>query len=98
MLMTSSTTNAGPPPTLARFVAELRRIDPPGRARRARPLRRARRGDARSDRVIAERIDGEAAAGGVGDALQAPAWDGAPVWITPTCSGPTCWSTTADLR
>jgi aminoglycoside phosphotransferase (APT) family kinase protein len=68
---------------LARFVAELRRIDrvgaPPGGRRPLREL------DGATRRAIASAggvIDGAAAAAAWARALQAPAWDGgAPVWI-----------------
>jgi aminoglycoside phosphotransferase (APT) family kinase protein len=67
---------------LARFVAELRRIDPVGAPRGGRrPLREL---DAATRRAIgssAGAIDGEAAAAAWTDALRAPEWDGAPVWI-----------------
>jgi aminoglycoside phosphotransferase (APT) family kinase protein len=67
---------------LARFVAELRTIDP-GRAPRAgrRPLREldaATRSAIESSRGI---IDADAATAAWERALQAPAWAGAPMWI-----------------
>lgn len=68
---------------LARFVAELRRIDPVAGAPRGgrRPLReldavtRAAIGSAR------DVIDSDAATAAWEHALQAPAWTGTPVWI-----------------
>jgi aminoglycoside phosphotransferase (APT) family kinase protein len=67
---------------LARFVAELRRIDPTGAPRGGRrPLREL---DAATRRAIESSrgaIDGEAAAAAWARALGAPAWDGTPVWI-----------------
>jgi len=67
---------------LARFVAELRRIDPAGAPRGGRsPLHDL---DAETRRAIESSrgvIDGAAAAAAWSNALEAPAWDGAPVWI-----------------
>ena len=67
---------------LAQFVLELRRIDPRGAPRGGRrPLREL---DAPTRVAIAASggvIDGEAAAAAWASALQAPEWDGTPVWI-----------------
>jgi aminoglycoside phosphotransferase (APT) family kinase protein len=67
---------------LARFVAELRRIDPAGAPRGGRrPLRDL---DAATRRAIAAAggaIDGAAAEAAWARALHAPPWDGPPVWI-----------------
>jgi aminoglycoside phosphotransferase (APT) family kinase protein len=67
---------------LARFVAALRRIDPAGAPRGGRrPLREL---DAVTRAAISSArgvFDGDAAAAAWERALQAPAWDGAPVWI-----------------
>jgi aminoglycoside phosphotransferase (APT) family kinase protein len=67
---------------LARFVGELRRVDPAGGPRGGRrPLRaldaatRAAIGAARGD------IDGDAATAAWERALQAPGWEGTPVWV-----------------
>jgi aminoglycoside phosphotransferase (APT) family kinase protein len=67
---------------LARFVDELRRIDPAGAPRSGRrPLREL---DAVTREAIdAARgvIDGDAATAAWERALEAPAWEGTPVWI-----------------
>ena len=67
---------------LARFVAELRRIDPagapPGGRRPLRELDAATRRAIEASRGV---IDGEAAAAAWARALRAPAWDGPPVWV-----------------
>jgi aminoglycoside phosphotransferase (APT) family kinase protein len=68
---------------LAQFVAELRRIDPVARAPRGgrEPLREL---DAVTRAAIASAggaIDGDAATAAWRQALEAPAWTGAPVWI-----------------
>jgi aminoglycoside phosphotransferase (APT) family kinase protein len=67
---------------LARFVAELRRVDPAGASRAGRaPLREL---DAVTRAAIAsarEAIDGAAATAAWERALRAPAWSGPPVWI-----------------
>jgi aminoglycoside phosphotransferase (APT) family kinase protein len=68
---------------LAQFVVELRRIDPGGGAPRGgrRPLREL---DAVTRAAISSArgvIDSDAAAAAWERALQAPAWNGTPVWI-----------------
>ena len=67
---------------LARFVLELRRVDPAGAPRAGRrPLREldaVTRDAIRSARGL---IDGEAALDAWDRALEAPAWAGTPVWI-----------------
>jgi aminoglycoside phosphotransferase (APT) family kinase protein len=67
---------------LARFVVELRRTDPAGAPRGGRkPLREldaATRAAISSARGV---IDADAATAAWERALQAPAWDGTPVWI-----------------
>jgi aminoglycoside phosphotransferase (APT) family kinase protein len=67
---------------LARFVVELRSVDPGGAPRAGRgPLRSldaATRAAIESSRHV---IDGDAARAAWRRALDAPAWDGAPVWI-----------------
>jgi aminoglycoside phosphotransferase (APT) family kinase protein len=67
---------------LAQFVVELRRIDPLGAPRGGRkPLREldaATRVAIEASRSV---IDGDAAAAAWASALEAPAWDGTPVWI-----------------
>jgi aminoglycoside phosphotransferase (APT) family kinase protein len=67
---------------LARFVQELRGIDPVGAPRAGRrPLREL---DATTRRAIAASrgvIDADAAAAAWERTLAAPVWDGAPVWI-----------------
>ncbi len=67
---------------LARFVAELRRIDPAGAPRGGRkPLREldaATRAAIESSRGV---IDGDAAMAAWEHALEAPVWRGKPVWI-----------------
>jgi aminoglycoside phosphotransferase (APT) family kinase protein len=68
---------------LARFVAELRRIDPPAGAPRAgrRPLREL--DDATREAIDSSRhaIDRDAATAAWEHALAAPVWEGSPVWI-----------------
>jgi aminoglycoside phosphotransferase (APT) family kinase protein len=68
---------------LAQFVAGLRRIDPVAGAPRAgrRPLREL--DDATRAAIDASRnvIDGDAVAAAWEHALEAPAWEGSPVWI-----------------
>jgi aminoglycoside phosphotransferase (APT) family kinase protein len=68
---------------LARFVAELRRIDPVAGAPRGgrRPLREldaVTRGAIESARDV---IDADAATAAWERALEAPAWEGTPVWL-----------------
>ena len=67
---------------LARFVVDLRRIDPVGAPRGGRrPLREL---DAVTREVIESArgvIDGDAAVAAWERALRAPAWAGSPVWI-----------------
>jgi aminoglycoside phosphotransferase (APT) family kinase protein len=67
---------------LAQFVAELRAIDPAGAPRAGRrPLREldgATRTAVDSSRGV---IDGDAVAAAWERALEAPAWEGAPVWV-----------------
>jgi aminoglycoside phosphotransferase (APT) family kinase protein len=68
---------------LAQFVAELRRIDPAAGAPRGgrEPLREL---DAVTRAAIASAggaVDGDAATAAWRQALEAPAWTGAPVWI-----------------
>jgi aminoglycoside phosphotransferase (APT) family kinase protein len=67
---------------LAQFVAELRAIDPAGAPRAGRrPLREldgATRTAIDSSRGV---IDGDAVAAAWERALEAPAWEGAPVWV-----------------
>jgi aminoglycoside phosphotransferase (APT) family kinase protein len=67
---------------LARFVAELRRVDPAGAPRAGRaPLPEL---DADTRAAIASArdvLDGDAATAAWERALQAPAWSGPPVWI-----------------
>ncbi len=67
---------------LARFVAELRAIDPAGAPRAGRrPLREP--DDATRTAIDSSRsvIDGDAVAAAWERALEAPAWEGIPVWI-----------------
>ncbi len=67
---------------LARFVAELRAIDPAGAPRAGRrPLREL--DDATRTAIDSSRsvIDGDAVAAAWERALEAPAWEGTPVWI-----------------
>jgi aminoglycoside phosphotransferase (APT) family kinase protein len=67
---------------LARFVAELRRIDPAGAPRGGRrPLRELDAATRRAIELSRGVIDGDAAATAWSSALAAPAWDGAPVWV-----------------
>ena len=67
---------------LARFIVELRRIDPAEAPRGGRrPLREL---DAVTRRAIESSrgaIDGDAVAAAWSSALAAPVWDGAPVWV-----------------
>ena len=68
---------------LARFVTELRDVDvpvgaPPGGREPLRELDAVTRAAIRSARGV---IDGDAALAAWDAALQAPAWEGAPVWI-----------------
>jgi aminoglycoside phosphotransferase (APT) family kinase protein len=67
---------------LAQFVVELRRIDPRGAPQGGRkPLREldaATRAAIEASRSV---IDSAAAAAAWASALEAPAWDGTPVWI-----------------
>jgi aminoglycoside phosphotransferase (APT) family kinase protein len=67
---------------LARFVVELRRIDPagapPGGRKPLRELDAVTRAAIESARGV---IDADAATAAWERALQAPAWDGTPVWI-----------------
>jgi aminoglycoside phosphotransferase (APT) family kinase protein len=67
---------------LAQFVAELRAIDPAGAPRAGRrPLREL--DDATRTAIDSSRsvIDGDAVAAAWERALEAPAWEGTPVWI-----------------
>jgi aminoglycoside phosphotransferase (APT) family kinase protein len=67
---------------LARFVAELRATDPAGAPRAGRrPLREL--DDATRTAIDSSRsvIDGDAVAAAWERALEAPVWEGAPVWI-----------------
>ena len=67
---------------LARFVAELRRIDPTGAPRGGRPplreLDAVTRAAIEASRGV---VDGDAATAAWERALEAPAWRGTPVWI-----------------
>ncbi|MBA3405095.1 MAG: phosphotransferase, partial [Gemmatimonadaceae bacterium] len=67
---------------LAQFVVELRRVDPlgaPGGGRKPlRELDAATRVAIASSRIT---IDSDAATAAWASALEAPAWDGTPVWI-----------------
>ncbi len=67
---------------LARFVAELRSIDPAGAPRGGRkPLRELDQVTRRHIDAAQEVIDADAALAAWQRCLQAPAWDGTPVWI-----------------
>jgi aminoglycoside phosphotransferase (APT) family kinase protein len=67
---------------LAQFVAELRRIDPAGAPRAGRePLRQLDAGTRAAITSARDVIDGDAATAAWCQALEAPAWDGTPVWI-----------------
>jgi aminoglycoside phosphotransferase (APT) family kinase protein len=67
---------------LARFVAELRRIDPAGAPRTGRrPLRELDEGTRAAIEAAGDVIDRDAALAAWDHALTAPAWDGTPVWI-----------------
>src|SRR6516165_7366940 len=65
---------------LARFVAELRRIDPAGAPRTGRrPLRELDEGTRAAIEAAGDVIDRDAALAAWDHALTAPAWDGTPV-------------------
>jgi len=67
---------------LARFVTELRRIDPAGAPRAGRrPLHDLDAETRRAIESLRGEIDVAAAAAAWSIALEAPAWDGVPVWI-----------------
>ena len=67
---------------LARFVADLRRIDPSGAPPGGRrPLHELDAPTRRAIEAARGAIDGEAVAAAWARALRAPAWDGPPVWI-----------------
>ena len=67
---------------LARFVAELRRIDPAGAPRSGRrPLRELDAVTREAIEAARGVIDGAAATAAWERALEAPAWKGTPVWI-----------------
>jgi aminoglycoside phosphotransferase (APT) family kinase protein len=67
---------------LARFVAELRRVDPAGAPRGGREPLRELDDDTRTAIGSArDVIDADAATSAWERALQAPPWDGSPVWI-----------------
>ena len=67
---------------LAQFVAELRTIDPAGAPRAGRrPLRELDAGTRTAIDSSRKVIDAGAATAAWERALQAPAWEGAPVWI-----------------
>jgi aminoglycoside phosphotransferase (APT) family kinase protein len=67
---------------LARFVAELRRVDPAGAPRSGRqPLRELDVGTRAAISASGAVIDRDAATAAWERALEAPAWDGTPVWI-----------------
>ncbi len=67
---------------LARFVAELRRIDPAGAPRSGRrPLRELDAVTRAAIEAARGVIDGDAATAAWERALEAPAWKGTPVWI-----------------
>jgi aminoglycoside phosphotransferase (APT) family kinase protein len=68
---------------LARFVAELRRIDPPAGAPRGgrRPLRELDAVTRAAIESARDVIDADAATAAWERALEAPAWEGTPVWI-----------------
>jgi aminoglycoside phosphotransferase (APT) family kinase protein len=67
---------------LAQFVAELRRIDPGGAPRGGRkPLRQLDAGTRAAIASARDVIDSDAATAAWYQALEAPAWNGTPVWI-----------------
>jgi len=68
---------------LARFVAELRRIDPPAGAPRGgrRPLRELDAVTRAAIESVRDVIDADAATAAWERALEAPAWEGTPVWL-----------------
>jgi aminoglycoside phosphotransferase (APT) family kinase protein len=67
---------------LARFVAELRRITPAGAPQSGRqPLRELDAGTRAAITAAGDVIDRDAATAAWERALEAPVWDGAPVWI-----------------
>jgi aminoglycoside phosphotransferase (APT) family kinase protein len=68
---------------LARFVAELRRIDPPAGAPRGgrRPLRELDAVTRAAIESARDVIDADAATAAWERALEAPAWEGTPVWL-----------------
>ena len=67
---------------LARFVAELRLIDPAGAPRTGRrPLRELDEGTRAAIAAAGDAIDRDATVAAWDHALTAPAWDGTPVWI-----------------
>jgi aminoglycoside phosphotransferase (APT) family kinase protein len=67
---------------LARFGAELRRVDPAGAPRSGRqPLRELDAGTRAAISAAGAVIDRDAATAAWERALEAPAWDGTPVWI-----------------
>ena len=67
---------------LARFVAELRRIDPAGAPRSGRrPLRELDAVTRAAIEAARGVIDGDAATAAWERALEAPAWKGTPMWI-----------------
>ena len=67
---------------LARFVAELRRIDPAGAPRSGRrPLRELDAVTREAIEAARGVIDGDAATAAWERVLEAPAWKGTPVWI-----------------
>src|SRR6185436_11929099 len=67
---------------LAQFVLELRRIDPRGAPRGGRkPLRELDAPTRAAIEASRSVIDGDAAAAAWASALDAPLWDGTPVWI-----------------
>jgi aminoglycoside phosphotransferase (APT) family kinase protein len=67
---------------LARFVVELRRIDPAGAPRGGRrPLRELDAVTRKAIEAARGMIDSDAATAAWERALEAPAWEGTPVWI-----------------
>jgi len=68
---------------LARFVGELRRVNPVAEAPRGgrKPLRELDAVTREAIQSSRDVIDGNAATAAWERALEAPAWDGAPVWI-----------------
>jgi aminoglycoside phosphotransferase (APT) family kinase protein len=67
---------------LAQFVVELRRIDPRGAPRGGRrPLRELDAPTRAAIEASRSVIDGDAAAAAWASALEAPLWDGTPVWV-----------------